>query len=96
VICNESRGFPNSAQLRGIATSFKCQVARIVLAAGIPGIMESWAQGIAYQIIYNAPGSYPALERAWGRSAYRSAFPPANWSCADEDDLPDVMTWRRR
>jgi hypothetical protein len=60
---------------------FKHLIARIILAAGIPGIMGEWAQEIAYQVVYNHPGSSPGLERAWARAAYRLAFPPANYSC---------------
>jgi hypothetical protein len=72
----------------------KRQVA--ILAAGIPGIMAEWAQGIGYHVVLPCTRFLPALERPWARSSYKSAFPPATCSCSDVDDFPDMMAWRRR
>jgi hypothetical protein len=66
MICQESRSsvavrLKSLIQIERFATTFKYQVARMILAAGIRGITGEWTQGIGYHLVTTAPGSCPAL-----------------------------------
>lgn len=60
-----------------------------------------WAHMVANRLLTTYPGRYPALERAYARTAcelaYRSVDPNREtMSQADSDELADLRAWHRR